>query len=69
MDAEFLGFGSESIIIYDPSCLMQWVIVLTPGDKLNRQLTVGLDVTTSSILFFIVNGFVIACLSYDCIPR
>lgn len=43
----------------------RWVIALTPGDKLNRQLNVGLAFTTCSIQIFIV----IACLSYDCIPR
>lgn len=52
----------------NPSCLMRWVIALTPGDKWNRQLNVGLVVCTCSIELLAVSGIVIACLSYKCIP-
>jgi hypothetical protein len=53
----------------NPSSLTRWVIALTPGDKWNRQLNVGLAVSTCSTQILSVSGVVITCLSYKCIHR
>jgi hypothetical protein len=63
MNAEILGLGFGSIIVCYSS--WRWIIALAPGEKLNRQLNVGLAVTTSSIQFFNV----IVCLTYAAFPE
>jgi len=62
MNAEILGLGFGCIIACYSS--WRWVIALAHGHKLNRQLNVGLAVTTCSIQFF--NAIV--CLLYAAFP-